>query len=538
MGRAADQAIAEWRSQLGEAAVLDAVAAQSAYGASTIGAHRQLVGALRVSDESQLPALLRTANTHGAPLYPISTGHNWGYGSALPVTDGCFILDLSALNHIHSLDPDTGVVSLGPGVTQGQLSRYLLDRGLPYMVPVTGAGPSCSVLANALERGYGITPVADHFAAVTSITAYLADGSCYRSPLAEMGCPQVDGYYKWGVGPYLDGLFSQGGFGVVTRMTITLARRPEAIESFFFRLGSDGDVSQAAAVLRELKRELPGVLGAVNLMNDRRMLAMVERYPEGGAAGEILAQQQVDALAGPRGIRAWTGAGALYGHPEVVAAARRHVQRRLAGIAGRVLVLNSRRLALAQRLAAWLPGARGAALRASVATLASAYEVLRGVPNEVALPLAYWRAGGPPEGQQGLDPARDGCGLYWYAPLLPMEAAAVERFRAMVAEICPRFGMEPLVTLTTLSEHCFDATVPLLFDRRNDAQRAAARACWQALVEEGIGCGFAPYRLNIDAMADMGARIPVYWQTVGRLKASLDPSGVIAPGRYSPAPGP
>ena len=36
-------------------------------------------------------------------------------------------------------------------------------------MPVTGAGPNCSLLANALERGYGITPPTDHFGAVTRL---------------------------------------------------------------------------------------------------------------------------------------------------------------------------------------------------------------------------------------------------------------------------------------------------------------------------------------------------------------------------------
>ena len=84
------------------------------------------------------------------------------------------------------------MVTVQPGVTQGALREYLDRHDLPFLVPVTGAGPTCSILGNALERGYGITPYADHFASLMSVNAVLADGTQYRSPLSEMGGEQVD----------------------------------------------------------------------------------------------------------------------------------------------------------------------------------------------------------------------------------------------------------------------------------------------------------------------------------------------------------
>ena len=46
----------------------------------------------------------------------------------------------------------------------------------------------------------------------------------------------------------------------------------------------------------------------------------------------------------------------------------------------------------------------------------------------------------------------------------------------MVKEIAPRFGLEPLITLTTLNDRLFDSTVPLLFDKSRPEAVAAARA--------------------------------------------------------------
>ena len=48
--------------------------------------------------------------------------------------------------------------------------RLSAKHGNLHMVPTTGAGPHASVLGNACERGYGITPDTDHL-------IYLRNGS-------------------------------------------------------------------------------------------------------------------------------------------------------------------------------------------------------------------------------------------------------------------------------------------------------------------------------------------------------------------------
>ena len=121
------------------------------------------------------------------------------------------------------MDPELGLVTVEPGVTQAQLRSYLDEHHLPFMVPASGAGPSCSLLGNAVERGYGITPYSDHFAAVTALEAVLPNGEVYRSAHAAMGGTTVDRAFKWGVGPYLEGLFTQGTFGIVTEMTYSFS---------------------------------------------------------------------------------------------------------------------------------------------------------------------------------------------------------------------------------------------------------------------------------------------------------------------------
>ncbi len=528
-----DAAYAQWRAALPASQVLDAAQAAAHYPTDTSGYRARLGGALRPRTVAQVQSAVAIAARHGVALYPVSTGHNWGYGSAHPVGSRNVILDLSELAAIRAVDDELGLATVEPGVTQAQLRAYLDEHGLPFMVPATGAGPHCSLLGNALERGYGLTPYADHFQAVTALEAVLPDGTLYRSALTEMGAPEVDRAFKWGIGPYLDGLFTQGGFGVVTAATIALARRPERVESFFFDVRDEASLPLAVAAVRAILADLEGVTGSINLMNRRRVISMVEPFPaERVPPRQAVPESVVAELASRQRLPAWLGVGALYGTAAVVRAARARVRHHLRSIPARPLFLNGGRVGPLRRVARFIPGTLGGQLRRRLESLTLGLEILEGVPNEVAIPLAYWRSGQP--GETLRDPARDGSGILWYSPLVPMRPATVTEYARMVTERCLTHGIDPLITLTSLSPRCFDSTVPLLFDREDDAHRAQAHACFDALFEGGRSLELLPYRLGAQAMERFAALAPEYAALVGRLKGALDPGNLMAPGRYAP----
>src|SRR5579862_7044014 len=251
-------AISAWTEVLGSENVLTGEAVQP-YLANCLSVSRSIPAALRPANEAQIKDLVRIAQRYRISLYPFSTGHNWGYGTAMPVEDACVLVDLSRMNRILEMDTELGLIRLEPGVTQGQLSDYLISSGLDYFVPTTGAGPTVSILGNALERGFGITPEEDHFWAVRSLRAVLPDGSVYQSAFASLGLPIEQGSWKWGIGPYADGLFSQGNFGIVTSLTIALRRRPEHIEVYVFTLKEDARFPEVACQCRELLSALHGM---------------------------------------------------------------------------------------------------------------------------------------------------------------------------------------------------------------------------------------------------------------------------------------
>jgi FAD/FMN-containing dehydrogenase len=527
---AADEATAPFRQVL-DPAQIDARPREHG---STIGAERRIAGILKPRDVAQVQAILRIAAATGRALHPVSTGRNWGYGDALPVRDGCILVDLSGMNRIIDVDAELGVATVEPGVTQGQLRAWLDDRKLGFMVPVTGAGPDCSLIGNALERGFGITPHADHFGAITALEAVLPDGRLYRSSFAEQGAADIDRAFKWGIGPYLDGLFAQGGFGIVTQASLALAPRPAVITAFAFQIADPDALGDAVETVRALLRQ-PGLsLSGINLMNAPRVLALLEPYPADERARAVVPADLIAAGRRRHGLGAWTGIGALYGTPAGMRAAIATVRRALRPIDARPQFFSARLLARLGLLVRCLPPALAAGARARLLRAQTLMDVFAGVPTSVALALAYWRPGAPAlPVDRAPDPARDGCGLLWYAPVVPMTARAVHRFADLVACAVPQHGFNPLITLTSLSDRAFDGTVPIVF--RQPDERARAQACYAALLAEGRAAGFLPYRLPITAMsAWTGVPDSVFWDTVRRVKAALDPDAILSPGRYAP----
>jgi hypothetical protein len=104
----------------------------------------------------------------------------------------------------------------------------------------------------------------------------------------------------------------------------------------------------------------------------------------------------------------------------------------------------------------------------------------------------------------------------------------------MIERICPQYGVNPLITLTTVNDRCFDSTVPLLFDRRDADATARANDCYRALFDAGQKEGFLPYRLNIDAMGILNTDGSAFSRLTSQLKAAVDPNLILAPGRYVP----
>jgi len=115
-----------------------------------------------------------------------------------------------------------------------------------------------------------------------------------------------------------------------------------------------------------------------------------------------------------------------------------------------------------------------------------------------------------------------------------MKPEMIRKYTQMVRSVCQKHGMEPLITLTSISSRCFDSTVPLLFNTGDQDETDRARKCYEELFDLGRSMGLLPYRVSINHMDKVINPDSAYWKMVAAIKKSIDPNNIISPGRYCP----
>lgn len=504
-------------------------AADAVYGTDTGGAQRQLSGALTVRSAAAIPAILEIANLHGVSLWPISGGRNFGYGTSLPVHPHALILDMTALKGIEYF-PESQTFALEPGVTQQDLADFLDDKNLDYLVPTTGVGPNGSLVGNALDGGYGLTPVADHFEALSAIDGFWGSGVPFQHTFNELGCHDMARRWPQGIGPSTQGLLRQGNFGIVTRATVRLARTPESCRVLILEWPSDKAFFDSQAELSRLTEELP-LLGGIIAMNGPRVLSTMADAPLTSPLKSRARDQYLRQMCQDREVAPWTGVGTLYGPNETTKGAVRDIRRRLPGV--RVWAFTPARIRLLRLAAAALPKTWFKAKRRHLGSLVNMLGTVEGRPIVAFLRIAYALDKTTPAMDVTRHPAKDGQGILWYAPLVPFTPDGVRRYVAMTEKILGQHDFDPLLAVTTRSSRVHSGTIPLNF-QKTEGDTARAHACYRALVEAGLAQGMPPYRIGIDYMdqvyAEEASAHDATWQG---LRTVLDPNGVVAPGRYT-----
>ena len=448
-------------------------------------------------------------------------------------------MNLRQMNRILEVDDELGTCTIEPGVSQGQLWAYLDAHHPSLWMDATGAGPDASVLGNSLDRGFGHTRCGDHFAHTCALEVLLSNGDVIKT-----GFGRLDGAarhaFAYGLGPSLDGLFTQNGVGVVLRATLWLQPKPACLIPFALT-AEDAALHPLMDTLGGLRRD--GLLQtAVHVANDYRAFASRGRYPFEQTGGLTpLPQETRLALREAAGLAAWSGTGSVQGPPAVARAAMRAVKRALTRVPDvRVLVLSDRRLGLMQAAATVLAAAGRPAAQQRLRLAEPALDLLRGKPSSEHLRGAFWRVRGADDarvaaGAEDATLAADHVGLRWFAPLLPLRGRDVEGCRTLMEQIYGEHGFEPMMTFTAINERSAVCVSNASFDRRRPEEVEAAGACHQALTEAFATRGLYPYRGG-SGDVDPGPADCPHRAAVARIHAALDPGGVFAgPRMHSPA---
>jgi 4-cresol dehydrogenase (hydroxylating) len=522
------EALLEWAGAIGSDFVVTETTALDVAETATFQTTQKIPVLLLPATPQEVSEVVRIANRQGIALYPVSSGKNWGYGSRVPVTSNCALLDLSRLDRITGFNERLGYVTVQPGVTQQKLFDYLDRHTSRLWMDATGSSPDCSLIGNTMERGFGHTPYGDHFANVCNLKVILPNGDLIHTGYGGLPAAQAPHVYRWGVGPSLDGLFSQSNLGIVIEMTIWLMPAPEYFQSFFFQCDKEEGLGGIVEALRPLKMDNT-LRSAVHIVNDYKVLSSTCQFPWGEKMP--LGSEQMKTIRKAKKIARWSGSGALYGTRRQVAESRRLLRKALAGRTDTLHFIDDRRLAFASRFKGIYKTLTGLDLNRSLKVLRPVYGLLKGIPTRDALASIYWRK--RMQVPANPDPDRDGCGLLWTAPVAPMEGSAAQELLAMSERILLTHGFEPQISLTLVTERSLACVISITYDRNLPGEDQKAMAAYVDLQSQLERAGYYSYRLGIAGMQTLSADA-AYSHLLRTLKRALDPGNVISPGRYIP----
>lgn len=129
------------------------------------------------------------------------------------------------------------------------------------------------------------------------------------------------------------------------------------------------------------------------------------------------------------------------------------------------------------------------------------------------------------------DPDRDGRGVLWIAPCLPMQGDKVAAALSAIAAEMGRFSLPPAMSLRIGDGRSVKLIVGLFFDAEDAGAVARALACRRALARTLAAADIPLYRASL-LDGDRRAGDPGALETLAALKAWTDPQGVLAPSRH------
>ncbi len=522
----------KWIAVVGECNVITEPSELKAAETATFGTSQQVPVILRPETRQQVQDCLRIANLHNVPVYPVSSGKNWGYGSRVPAMGNCALLDLGRMKKILDFNEELAYVTVEPGVTQQQLHQFLTERKSKLWMDATGSSPECSLIGNTVERGFGHTPYGDHFAHVCGLEILLPNGEVVETGFSRFAGSKASEAYRWGVGPSLDGLFSQSNLGIVTRMTIWLMPAPEYFQAFYFRCGREDDLAVVVDALRPLR--LNGTLrSAAHIANDYKVFSSLQQYPWDKKGGQTpLTATDMAGFRKHASFGCWNGSGALYGTRKQVAEARRMVRKALRGKVEKLQFLDDWTLKIAGRFAKPFRWVTGWDLSRTLELVRPTFGLMKGIPTAVLTASTYWRKRTPPPIDG--NPDRDGCGLLWCAPVAPISGGHALVIRDIAYKTLLDSGFEPMLSVTLLTERSLSCVISIAFDRSVPGEDEKAMACHRILLERLAAAGYHSYRLGIQSMDGMFGETG-YNRLLSAIKGVCDPKGILAPGRYAAA---
>jgi len=439
--------------------------------------------------------IVRAANRHKVPLWPISRGKNYGYGGAAPRLTGSVILDLSRMKGIH-FDVANGTVLVEPGVDFFDLHDYIQANNLPYWLSVPGNSWG-SVAGNALDRGVGYTSYGDHSAKICGLEVVMPDGDLVRTGMGAMDPPTGWQLYRYGFGPAWDQMFVQSNFGVVTKLGLWLLPAPETMLGLDIELDKPEDLGWIVDAVAPFRRD--GTLQqAPSIGNWLRAAAVLTTRADWYDKPGALPDSVIAAIRKKFSVGWWSLNLRVFGYADINEVTLKLIRDRIL-VAGTPLSVKETR---------WRSGDP------------PERSLFAGYPVTFPLQNAAWHGG------RG--------GHIAFSPIMPMTGdVALAQFRRNYARF-QQYGFDYQASFS-LGERHMTKVNTIIFDRDDDDMVRRIYRIFPELVAEAKAFGYGEYRTHLDFMdlvcAAYDFNAGALRRLNERLKDALDPNGIIAPGK-------
>lgn len=252
------------RQAVGEAWVMDEADALSIY-AYDGSVERGLPDAVVFpKDTTEVQAVVRIAHNLGVPV--VGRGAGTGLSGGAIAACGGVLVSTSRMNRILEVDYRNMRAVVEAGVVNADLSDHTAHYGFQY-APDPSSQTACTIGGNiATNAGgphtlaYGVT--ANHVLGVEFVTC---DGQVVNAGGAALDLPGYD----------LTGLFcgSEGTFGIVTKATLRLVRKPAGVRTM---LASFAEVAQSSASVSGIVAA--GIVPAAMEMMDQISLGAIAQF--------------------------------------------------------------------------------------------------------------------------------------------------------------------------------------------------------------------------------------------------------------------
>lgn len=447
----------------------------------------------------QVQAVVKICNEYNVPVWTVSTGRNFGYGTYGVSKRGTVVLDLKHMNKIISVDRDLGTALLEPGVTYQQLFDYLQENDLPFYLSCPAPSAIAGPVGNTMDRGVGYTPYGEHFMMQCGMEVVLASGEVLRTGMGGVEGSTSWQVFKWGYGPYLDGIFTQSNYGICTKMGIWLMPKPPVYKPFGIIYDHDDDIQEIVDLLRPLRlsNTIPNAIVYANTMYEAAGIISRTKYYDGDG---FTPPEVLQEIREKEGLGAWNVYAALYGTQEQVDV-NWNIVKSVVEKHGKGRLITEEEHG----------GTQPFQYRA---------DLMRGYMTMQEFGLYRWRND---RGQGG--------GSMWFAPVTVAKGSETIDQTKLATEILNKYGFdyvgEYIVGMRDM-HHIID----VLYDKSSEEETKRAYDCFKELIEKFAEKGYAVYRVNNAFMDQVADTYGEAQRNINRtLKRALDPKGILAPGK-------